>query len=74
MAENTALQLLQNGYIFALIEQYNFVKKACNNIFEYRVVQGFHYSFHVSVVFLFFYFLFFNYFLSKAFQNWENES
>ena len=31
MAENTALQLLQNGYIFALIEQYNFVKKACNN-------------------------------------------
>ena len=69
MAENTALQLLQNGYIFALIEQYNFVKKACNNIFEYRVVQGFHYSFHVSVVFFFFYFLFFNYFLSKAFQN-----
>lgn len=56
MAENTALQLLQNGYIFALIEQYNFVKKACNNIFEYRVVQGFHYSFHVSVVFLFFIF------------------
>ena len=65
MAEHTALQLLQNGYIFALIERYNFVKKACNNIFEYRVVQGFHYSFHVSVVF----FLFFNYFLSKAFQN-----
>ena len=55
MAENTALQLLQNGYIFALIEQYNFVKKACNNIFEYRVVQGFHYSFHVSVVFFFFF-------------------
>ena len=58
MAEHTALQLLQNGFIFALIEQYNFVKKACNNIFEYRVVQGFHYSFHVSVVFFFiFYFL-----------------
>ena len=53
MAEHTALQLLQNGYIFALIERYNFVKKACNNIFEYRVVQGFHYSFHVSVVFFF---------------------
>lgn len=51
MAEHTALQLLQNGYIFALIEQYNFVKKACNNIFEYRVVQGFHYSFHVSAGF-----------------------
>ena len=68
MAEHTALQLLQNGYIFALIERYNFVKKACNNIFEYRVVQGFHYSIHVSVVF-FYYFLFFNYFLSKAFQN-----
>ena len=58
MADHTALQLLQNGYIFALIEQYNFVKKACNNIFEYRVVQGFHYSFHVSAVF-FFYFIFF---------------
>ena len=59
MAEHTALQLLQNGYIFALIEQYNFVKKACNNIFEYRVVQGFHYSFHVSVVFFYFLIIFY---------------
>ena len=65
MAENTALQLLQNGYIFALIEQYNFVKKACNNIFEYRVVQGFHYSFHVSVVFFFIFFYFLIIFYQK---------
>ena len=59
MAEHTALLLLQNGYIFALIEWYNFVKKACNNIFEYRVVQGFHYSFHVSVVFFYFLIIFY---------------
>ena len=68
MAEHTALQLLQNGYIFALIERYNFVKKACNNNFESEWSRDF------IIVFMFlwgffFYFLFFNYFLSKAFQN-----
>ena len=68
MAEHTALQFLQNGYIFALIERYNFVKKACNNIFEYRVVQGFHYSFHVSVVFFFYFLIIFYQKLSKTEQ------